>query len=153
MPATGYLDGGQSEALRAAGASPAVAAGDITDAAITIAETEAGTVGTAVSPGSSESQGEVDALAAPAIAEATIVPASAAVNCDEWNTGVFFERATADVVTTCLAAGADVAARDDDLITAAPETHPSVRGSSCAVHSGSVHLATVRSDSIDLGEA
>ena len=35
-----------------------------------------------------------------------------APNCEEWNTGEFFETATVEDVTACLAAGADVAARD-----------------------------------------
>ena len=50
---------------------------------------------------------------------------------DGWNTEEFFETATVDVVTACLAAGADVAARDDDrnapLHWAAwSSTHPAV---------------------------
>ena len=49
--------------------------------------------------------------------ELSPTPAPAAVNCEEWNTEPFFESATASVVTACLAAGVDVAARDDDRIT------------------------------------
>ena len=39
------------------------------------------------------------------------------MSCEGWNTEGFFETATVDVVTACLAAGVDVAARDDDRIT------------------------------------
>ena len=35
-------------------------------------------------------------------------------NCDDWNTLEFFEVATVDDVTACLATGADVHARSDD---------------------------------------
>ena len=34
--------------------------------------------------------------------------------CEQWNTAEYFLRATAENVTTCLAAGADVESRDDD---------------------------------------
>ena len=40
------------------------------------------------------------------------------LNCDDWNTLEFFEGATADDVTACLATGADVHARDDYGFTA-----------------------------------
>ena len=43
--------------------------------------------------------------------------AQAAPNCEEWNTPTFFQTATVEDVTACLAAGADVAARDDRDIT------------------------------------
>ena len=96
--ATGYLDGEQVALLRAAG-SPAVAGG-VEAAATSLSVTEL----------------------LPAAAEAAPVtepPAAAAerVNCEGWNTETFFEMATASVVTACLAAGADIAARDDDDIT------------------------------------
>ncbi|MDE2984812.1 MAG: ankyrin repeat domain-containing protein [Gemmatimonadota bacterium] len=42
------------------------------------------------------------------------VPASAQEDCDDWNTGNFFATATAQTVTACLEAGADLNAIDDD---------------------------------------
>ena len=44
-------------------------------------------------------------------------PPAPSVNCDEWNTREFFETATAESLNACLAAGADVAARDDERAT------------------------------------
>ena len=40
-----------------------------------------------------------------------------APSCEQWNTKAFFQTATVEAVTACLAAGADVAARDEDEIT------------------------------------
>ena len=39
---------------------------------------------------------------------------ASAPDCEEWNTPEFFETATVDDVTACLAAGADVAARNEN---------------------------------------
>ena len=50
-------------------------------------------------------------------AEPPAPPVPTAVNCEEWNTEAYFEAATAEDVTACLAAGTDVAARDDGGIT------------------------------------
>ena len=91
VPASGYLDGAQAEALRAAGAPPPVAS-DVADSVAT----------------------PVTGIAAPPMVEVPPDPAEAPVNCDGWNMEEFFETATVDVVTACLAAGADVAARDDE---------------------------------------
>ena len=51
------------------------------------------------------------------IAEPLDSPDPESVNCGGWNTEAFFETATASVVRACLAAGADIAARDDGDIT------------------------------------
>ena len=48
----------------------------------------------------------------PTVAESA-APAAPAVDCEAWNTEEFFETATAADVVACLAAGADVAARDE----------------------------------------
>ena len=94
MPTTGYLDGLQAELLRVAG-----------------------------EPRPAES--EVAATDVPPVAESPAAPPAAtespapvqAVSCEDWNTQEFFEMATAEDVTGCLEAGADVAARDEDEIT------------------------------------
>ena len=58
------------------------------------------------------------ATAAPTVVEASVGGAAGdELNCEQWNTQEFFETATASVVTACLAAGAEVAARDDDRVT------------------------------------
>ena len=44
-------------------------------------------------------------------------PALAQVDCADWNTGEFFEMATARDVTVCLTDGADVSARGESSIT------------------------------------
>ena len=108
VPATGYLDGAQAAALRAASAAPSVAP-DVAESVAT----------------------PVTGNAAPSIVEVPPGPAEAPVKCDGWNTEEFFETATVDVVTACLAAGADVAARDDDGFTplhraALSSEHPTV---------------------------
>ena len=41
-------------------------------------------------------------------------PASAQVDCDSWNTSTFFIDATAETVTACLDAGADLSAISDN---------------------------------------
>ena len=43
----------------------------------------------------------------------TVVAAQPAPSCEQWNTEAFFQTATVEAVTACLAAGADVAARDE----------------------------------------
>ena len=60
-------------------------------------------------------------------------PAAAQTPCADWNTESFFESATAADVSRCVAAGADVGARDDDdrtplhLAAANSESLPVVR--------------------------
>ena len=108
---TGYLDGMQAETLRAAGA-PDSSPVDASASAATLADPAAPAVRAA---GSSEAQGSATPsppLAAPAIVEASTESASPAVNCEGWNTRGFFNAATVEAVTACLAAGADVAAHD-----------------------------------------
>ena len=56
------------------------------------------------------------ATAPPAVVESPVAPTPTA-NCEGWNTESFFETATSAIVRACLAAGTDVAARDDDSIT------------------------------------
>ena len=85
---TGYLDGDQSEVLRAVG-------GDVT-------------------------AGPDEAVAGSPVADPLATPsalASASANCEGWNTGDFFETATVEDVTTCLAAGVDVNANNSDAMT------------------------------------
>ena len=48
---------------------------------------------------------------------APVLRAQPAPTCEQWNTEEFFEAATVDHVTACLAASADVTARDEDEIT------------------------------------
>ena len=91
MPAIGYLDRAGAELLRAAGAPPP-AVSSIPSPPPPSAE-----------PATSER---------PPIPEPVASSAGAAVDCTEWNTRDFFETATDSTVTACLAAGADVAARD-----------------------------------------
>ena len=50
--------------------------------------------------------------ASPVVADLPTEPASPTVNCDGWNTQEFLEKTTAEDVTTCLAAVADVNAQD-----------------------------------------
>ena len=54
---------------------------------------------------------------APPIAESSTAPARMSASCEQWNTQEFFESVRAADVSACLAAGADVAARDDDGLT------------------------------------
>ena len=65
------------------------------------------------------------------------VPASAQEDCDNWNTSRFFANATAESVSACLEAGADVNARHE--FTSFPDSdggntpcisHPVPRGTS-----------------------
>ena len=99
VPPTGYLDSAEADLLRAAGAPrPPVSAAAVLPAP-TFAE--------------SQSISDSGAPTSPPAAEAYADPSSAAVNCEEWNTEAFFEMATASAVTACLAAGADLEARDD----------------------------------------
>ena len=56
------------------------------------------------------------ATAPPAVVVSPVAPTPTA-NCEGWNTESFFETATSAIVRACLAAGTDVAARDDDGIT------------------------------------
>ena len=57
------------------------------------------------------------AAAAPTAAEPPATASAMRQDCEQWNTEEFFETATSATVTACLAAGANVAARDDDLNT------------------------------------
>ena len=50
--------------------------------------------------------------APPPVAESAAAPAEVG-DCEAWNTEAFFETAPAQHVTACVAAGADVAVRDD----------------------------------------
>ena len=61
-----------------------------------------------------ESETFVAAARPAAVSRAPLGPP---VICEEWNTQEFFETATVESVTACLAAGADVAARDDQRAT------------------------------------
>ena len=95
--ATGYLNGAQADLLRAsaAGAAVPVAA---EDGAEPTAEPPV-----PLFPGDTPE-------ASPPSGDATAGPAPAPERCDEWNTEAYFEAATVEDVTACLAAGADVAA-------------------------------------------
>ena len=97
LPATGYLDSTTATRLRASGASQA------TQPAVPSSELSA------ADPITGQARGETEEPSAP--------PERAATNCAEWNTGEFFETATATTVAACLSSGADVAARDDDRAT------------------------------------
>ena len=134
---TGYLNRDEAEVLRAAGAPPAVPAAETTDISPLVASApgaETGTVQAAAgSPASSQTRdataasplaadslpapAQADAVSSLAAAEAAIVPAPVVPGCNGWNTEEFFETATVEEVTACLATGADVGARDDNLIT------------------------------------
>ena len=107
-PATGYLDGVQAELLRASGA-PRLS---VETAASATAESIASPA-QVVSAAPRRSETETSANPATLTAEPSTVP-DQMENCDGWNTGDFFETVTVSAVTACLAAGADVAARDDD---------------------------------------
>ena len=112
---TGYLDEAQAEALRAAGAPPIVAAGDTPDVSPTSGTapggTEAETVQAPGSRGPTEPPGAT--AGSPPIAGVLAAPAPTTERCEAWNTLGFFETATAEEVTACLGAGADVMAPDD----------------------------------------
>ena len=96
VPPTGYLDSAEAELLRVAGAPRP----PVSEAAVL-----------------AEPQSTSDAAPSSPAADASVDRSSAALNCEDWNTEAFFEMATASTVTACLAAGADVAARDDQRIT------------------------------------
>ena len=58
------------------------------------------------------------ATAPPAVVVSPVAPTpTPTANCEGWNTESFIETATSAIVRACLAAGTDVAARDDDGIT------------------------------------
>ena len=114
--ATGYLDGAQAELLRVA------AAGDVP-----VLPPPAATV--AAAPVAAEDVAEPPAEApvpsdpgdapevSPPTGDAPAEPAPAPERCDEWTTRAFLRSATAAEVSACLAAGADVDARDPDGLT------------------------------------
>ena len=93
LPATGYLDGAAADLLRGAGAPPAAVAAPASPQPPSAEPVRRGTSATG---------------------EPAAPPARASMDCSEWNTQEFFEAATASDVTTCLAAGSDVAAQDND---------------------------------------
>ena len=109
--ATGYLDGAQAELLRvaAAGDVPALPppAATVADAPVA-AEGPAEPTAESLVPSDPGDAPEVS----PPTGDATAEPAPAPERCDEWNTRAFFESATAADVSACLAAGADLDARD-----------------------------------------
>ena len=112
---TGYLDAAQAGALRTAAAPPPVAAADTSDPPAAVvaaaAATDAGTVRAASQPPGPTAPSPPP-LSAPAVPEADPAATPAAGACDNWNTEEFFETATVEEVTACLAAGADTAAQD-----------------------------------------
>ena len=121
----GYLDGPQAEFLRLAGAAPPAAAESVSPAASALAESRDDTPpadgaipevpqATGV-PRAQEST--VSSAAASAVGDSPGAPMPAVVDCEAWNTQEFFETATASDVSACLAAGADIVARDDDRVT------------------------------------
>ena len=112
--ATGYLDGAQAELLRvaAAGDVPVLPPPAATVAAAPVAA-EGVAEPTAESPVPSD-PGDAPEVSPPT-GDATAEPAPAPERCDEWNTLAFWRSATtAAEVSACLAAGADVDARDPD---------------------------------------
>ena len=116
--ATGYLDGEQAELLRAAGAPAGAGSNELPPPAVVelpAVPAEAVTemprhAGTEPVPAQAVAQGST--RASPPVAEASNAPAPE--RCETWNGREFFETATVEEVTACLAAGADVAARDDN---------------------------------------
>ena len=121
VPATGYLDGGQADLLRAAVASPQPGSEKIEPPTVpaetaapsdSASESAVGPTPTSGAPESVEtSAGAADSTAALA------APATAAATCHTWNTEDFFEMATVTEVTACLRAGANLEARDSDAMT------------------------------------
>ena len=115
---TGYLAAAQAQALRtAATLGRGTAAADTTAAPPpTVAPptgTDAGTARAASdAPGPTASSPAPSP--APAVLEASPAPGPPPAGCDNWNTEEFFETATVDEVTACLAGGADLAAQDAD---------------------------------------
>ena len=109
--ATGYLNGAEAELLQVAGAPPAAALETVAPAP-SVPDAEVSTA-TALPPDESG----VAAVIPQAVVDSPGLPAPADGNCRRWNTEYFFETATAELVTACLAAGADVAAQDDDGTT------------------------------------
>ena len=105
--ATGYLNDAEAELLQAAGAPPAIAL-ETGAPAPSVPDAEVPTA-TALPPDESG--------VAPVIPQAVVdlpgFPAPADANCRRWNTEYFFETATTELVTACLAAGTDVAAPHD----------------------------------------
>ena len=115
--ATGYLDSEQAELLRGGGAPPAgsnepppragVELPAVPAEAVTEMPRHAGT-----EPGPAQAVAQGSTRASPPVTEASNAPAPE--RCETWNEREFFETATVEEVTACLAAGADVAARDDN---------------------------------------
>ena len=110
---TGYLNGAEAELLRVVGALPP----PLSEAAAPPVPPPAGAQ---VVVGDATLQSNVDGAASVSLlpAEASAAdPASAALNCQDWNTEGFFEMAPAATVTACLAGGAGVEARNDRSLT------------------------------------
>ena len=109
-PATGYLDAVQAGLLRTAGAPRQSSPVEAAPPTVLTGESSTASAQT-VTAAPQQSETETSASLGPPNAE----PATGAdrmANCDEWNTPEYFATATAEDVTACLAAGADIAARD-----------------------------------------
>ena len=114
VPATGYLDGAEADLLRAAGAPPPQRS-ETTETAPAVVLQTSEAAGDPVTDATRQSLTEpAERVAQPVVERLPVVPAQG-VNCEDWNTAEFFERATASVVAGCLALGASVDARSEYL--------------------------------------
>ena len=128
LPATGYLDGGQAELLRAA-AVPSVASAEPVAPSAALAGRAGDGVPTAAEPAGSTAQ--LRAAGGPSSRASGTAPTAEPdparpVSCDGWNTQEFFDTVPIEAVRTCLAAGADPMALDDD---GGSPLHRAARGS------------------------
>ena len=174
----GYLDAPQAELLRLAAASPPAVAESVSPAASTLDETrdDTPTAGGAVpedprATGVPQAEGSAVASAKPTADDSPGV-ATETLDCEAWNSQAFFERATVETVSACLAVGVDVAARTDDghtplhyaaLYFAGGNTNPAVLDVLLTAGAGiearddnghtPLHWAAARSDSPAMVEA
>ena len=130
VQASGYLNGTEAELLRAAGSPQPVQTELAAPPPVTELLRPAGSprpvASESVAPSAAEPPETADLLqpaAETAVSEPVDSPpvtessAEPSVNCEDWSTDAFFETATVEEVTACLAAGADPDAPNEDGLT------------------------------------
>ena len=114
-PATGYLNVAQAGLLRAAGA-PRQSLPEIPTSTPPTAESATPAPTQVVTDVPRQPESGTAMRPAPQTSEPSTAPEQTA-DCDGWNTEEFFETAMVSTVTACLAAGADIEARNDNDTT------------------------------------
>ena len=121
VQASGYLNGVEAELLRAAASPQPVetepaAPPPVTELLLPPAGSPPPVASEPAPPVAEppETAGSPQPAASPPVTE---LPAGPSVNCGDWSTEAFFEVATLEEVTACLAAGADPLAPNDDGVT------------------------------------